>query len=260
MQIVFQDSDASLNPRLPVAELDRLWPARPRHARAPKPRRSPMICCNGSGSIPTSLPRAIRMSCRAGKSSASTSPARLRSTRASHPRRGGVGARQIDRGAGAQSSAPTQGRRFNLTYVFISHDLNVVHYISDRVLVMYLGQVVEIGPIDAIYRDPKHPYTQALLESRLAARSARTRSKRPRLPAIRRIRSIRRSGCRFRTRCPFAEDICAAKSPPLARSESRRGASCRLPHGASKVWPQPRAGCTDVAGAHSRCSGGLANA
>src|SRR5580692_2816583 len=58
-------------------------------------------------------------------------------------------------------------RQFNLTYVFISHDLNVVQYIADRVLVMYLGQIVEIGPAEAIYAQPKHPYTRALLDSRL---------------------------------------------------------------------------------------------
>src|SRR5260221_9479464 len=58
-------------------------------------------------------------------------------------------------------------RQFNLTYVFISHDLSVVRYISDRVLVMYLGRVVEIGPVDAIYANPLHPYARALLDSRL---------------------------------------------------------------------------------------------
>ena len=53
--------------------------------------------------------------------------------------------------------------RFDLTYVFISHDLNVVRYISDRVMVMYLGKIVEIGPVDRVYGDPQHPYTRALL-------------------------------------------------------------------------------------------------
>ena len=52
---------------------------------------------------------------------------------------------------------------FKLTFIFISHDLNVVHYISDRVLVMYLGQVVEIGDVNAVYSNPKHPYTRALI-------------------------------------------------------------------------------------------------
>jgi ABC-type methionine transport system ATPase subunit len=57
-------------------------------------------------------------------------------------------------------------RQFNLTYVFISHDLGVVRYISDRVLVMYLGRVVELGPVDRIFERPQHPYTRALLASR----------------------------------------------------------------------------------------------
>ena len=56
--------------------------------------------------------------------------------------------------------------QFGLTYVFISHDLNVVQFVSDRVLVMYLGRVVEIGPVDAIYSNARHPYTVALLDSR----------------------------------------------------------------------------------------------
>src|ERR1700680_2993943 len=63
--------------------------------------------------------------------------------------------------------------QFNLTYVFISHDLSVVRYISDRVLVMYLGRIVELGPVDAIFEEPQHPYTQALLGSRPSMDPAR---------------------------------------------------------------------------------------
>src|SRR4029434_10731096 len=59
-------------------------------------------------------------------------------------------------------------QQLHLTYLFISHDLNVVQFISDRVLVMYLGQIVEIGPVEAIYTAPQHPYTRALLASRLS--------------------------------------------------------------------------------------------
>jgi peptide/nickel transport system ATP-binding protein len=104
--------------------------------------------------------------------------------------------------------------RLNLTYLFISHDLNVVEYISDRVLVMYLGRVVEAGPVEAIYSRPRHPYTRALLASK------------PTLDPDRRTTVLPLSGdppnpinppsgCRFRTRCGFAQPRCAEAAPPL---------------------------------------------
>ena len=105
-------------------------------------------------------------------------------------------------------------RHFNLTYVFISHDLSVVQYISDRVLVMYLGQVVEIGPVEEIYQRPKHPYTRALLASRLSM-DPDDRIDDPPLTGDPPNPINPPSGCRFRTRCPFAEEVCAAKAPAL---------------------------------------------
>ncbi|OYU49236.1 MAG: dipeptide/oligopeptide/nickel ABC transporter ATP-binding protein [Rhizobiales bacterium PAR1] len=107
-------------------------------------------------------------------------------------------------------------RHFNLTYVFISHDLDVVQYISDRVLVMYLGEVVEIGPVDAIYSAPKHPYTRALLASRLSF-DPEDRVEEPPLTGDPPNPIAPPSGCRFRTRCPMAEGICAEKVPPLGK-------------------------------------------
>jgi peptide/nickel transport system ATP-binding protein len=105
-------------------------------------------------------------------------------------------------------------RHFNLTYVFISHDLNVVQYISDRVLVMYLGQVVEIGPVEAIYAAPRHPYTAALLRSRLSLDPAERLSEAP-LAGDPPNPINPPSGCRFRTRCGFAEAVCEAQTPAL---------------------------------------------
>ncbi len=106
-------------------------------------------------------------------------------------------------------------RHFNLTYVFISHDLDVVQYVSDRVLVMYLGEVVEIGPVDEIYSHPRHPYTRALLASRLSHDPAE-RVEEPPISGDPPNPINPPSGCRFRTRCGFAETVCSEASPKLS--------------------------------------------
>jgi peptide/nickel transport system ATP-binding protein len=106
-------------------------------------------------------------------------------------------------------------QRLHLTYLFISHDLNVVHYIADRVLVMYLGKVVELGPVDRIWHTPAHPYTRALLSSRLSMNPA-DRVSAPPLSGDPPNPIRPPSGCRFRTRCTLAEDICATPEPTLA--------------------------------------------
>ncbi len=103
-------------------------------------------------------------------------------------------------------------RQLGLTYVFISHDLSVVRHVSDRVLVMYLGCVAESGPADQVFAQPLHPYTRALLASRLSMDPdhrvvAAPITGDPPSPAN------PPSGCRFRTRCPYAEDVCAATAP-----------------------------------------------
>jgi len=102
-----------------------------------------------------------------------------------------------------------------LTYLFISHDLNVVQYLSDRVLVMYLGQIVEIGPVDAIYGNPLHPYTRALLSAR-PSMNPRQRTKEAPIQGDPPNPIDPPSGCRFRTRCPFAEAVCARVEPSLS--------------------------------------------
>ena len=112
-------------------------------------------------------------------------------------------------------------RQFNLTYVFISHDLNVVQYVSDRVLVMYLGRVVEIGPIDAIFERPLHPYTSALLASRPSMDPAR-RIEEPPIAGDPPNPIDPPSGCRFHTRCPFTEKVCETMDPTLGALEGPR--------------------------------------
>jgi peptide/nickel transport system ATP-binding protein len=107
-------------------------------------------------------------------------------------------------------------RQLNLTYVFISHDLSIVRYISDRVLVMYLGQVVELGAVDAIFERPLHPYTRALLASRPSMDPAR-RIEEPPIVGDPPNPIDPPSGCRFRTRCPFAETVCESTPPMLSQ-------------------------------------------
>jgi peptide/nickel transport system ATP-binding protein len=116
---------------------------------------------------------------------------------------------------------------FGLTYVFISHDLNVVQYISDRVLVMYLGQVAEEGPVDEIYARPGHPYTRALLASRPSMDPSQRRTEPP-LTGDPPNPVNPPSGCRFRTRCPHAEAVCAEIPPVAATLSPGHTAACHM--------------------------------
>jgi peptide/nickel transport system ATP-binding protein len=105
--------------------------------------------------------------------------------------------------------------RFNLSYLFISHDLNVVEYVSDRVLVMYLGRVVETGPVEEIYTRPRHPYTRTLFASKAMLDPDRRNTEMP-LTGDPPNPINPPSGCRLRTCCPFAHAICAEVVPTLA--------------------------------------------
>jgi peptide/nickel transport system ATP-binding protein len=118
-----------------------------------------------------------------------------------------------------------------LTYLFISHDLSVVRYMADTIGVMYLGKLVEVGPADAVYTSPVHPYTRGLIDTVPVADPSLERAKehqgvRGELPSA----VAPPSGCRFRTRCPYAQDVCSAEEPPL-RPFSSDGhlAACHFP-------------------------------
>ena len=101
-----------------------------------------------------------------------------------------------------------------LTYVFISHDLNVVRHMSDRVMVMYLGKIAEIGPVDALYSAPAHPYTRALLAA-MPSMDPDRRTMEPPLTGDPPNPINPPAGCRFHTRCKFAQDVCGEEQPVL---------------------------------------------
>lgn len=116
---------------------------------------------------------------------------------------------------------------YNLTYLFISHNLGVVRYISDRIAVMYLGKLVEVGPTEAVFESPLHPYTQALLAS-VPIPEPRAREWRFVLKGTVPSPANPPPGCRFHTRCSSARDICKKQEPPLHLVAPDRWAACHL--------------------------------
>lgn len=115
---------------------------------------------------------------------------------------------------------------FDLTYLFIAHDLSVVYHASDRIAVMYLGNIVELGDAQAVYDDPRHPYAQALLSAVPRPDPRRQRAERIRLEGDIPTPLRKPSGCGFRTRCWLAQESCAAERPELAEHGSERLVAC----------------------------------
>lgn len=118
-------------------------------------------------------------------------------------------------------------QEFGLTYLFIAHNLSVVEHISDRVGVMYLGSLAEVADRHALYQNPLHPYTQALLSAIPIPKPGRKRQRimlRGEIPSP--INPP--SGCRFHTRCPFAADICRQEVPPLEEKVTGHWAACHF--------------------------------
>ena len=213
MQIVFQDSDSSLNPRLPVQESIAYGPrAHGMKQAAARDLARELLQRVGlrpdlfSARYPHELSGGQKQRINIARALALDPRVLILDEAVS----------ALDKSVEAQvlNLLKDLKQQFNLTYVFISHDLNVVQHVSDRVLVMYLGRVIEIGPVEAIYLRPMHPYTEALLRSRLTP-DPLNRTDTPPIGGDPPNPINPPSGCGFRTRCPFAEEVCAARTPRL---------------------------------------------
>jgi len=228
MQMVFQDSYSSLNPRLPVATSIAFGPFVHGVAKAEALKRAaellqavgldPLLFTNryphelsGGQRQRINIARALALSPRIVILDEAVSA--------------------LDKSVEAQvlNLLVDLKAQFELTYVFISHDLNVVRYISDRVMVMYLGKIVEIGPVDQIYRNPLHPYTRALM-SAMPSMDPRRRTVEAPLSGDPPNPIRPPLGCRFHTRCPFAESICQTVPPRLIEpgKDANRAAACHM--------------------------------
>ncbi|MFF1819799.1 ABC transporter ATP-binding protein [Kribbella sp. NPDC058245] len=120
-------------------------------------------------------------------------------------------------------------KELGLSYIFIAHDLGVVRHIADRVAVMYLGKIVEYGNESALFEEPRHPYTEALLSAVPVARFETARRERILLTGEVPSPANPPSGCRFHTRCRYAEDICRQQEPELSpRGVPGHDTACHL--------------------------------
>ena len=227
LQIIFQDPLASLNPRMTVGEIieDPLKTLRPELNKTERRARVVRVM-ESVGLLPEMINRYPHefsggQAQRIGIARALVTEPKL--IVCDEP----VSALDVSIQAQILNLLSELKDEYGLTLIFISHNLSVVRHVSDRILVLYLGRIVELASGDEIYNDPKHPYTRALLTA--------VPIPDPKLARARRIESLEGeipspinppSGCAFRTRCRFAQPRCAEVRPPLERLENGRLVAC----------------------------------
>jgi peptide/nickel transport system ATP-binding protein len=227
MQMVFQDSYASLNPRATVGDIIAFGPrtAKGLAPRAARERAESLL--DQVGLRPALFARRYPHELSGGQ----RQRVNIARALASEPRLlildEAVSA--LDKSVEAQilNLLADLRRDLALTYLFISHDLNVVRHVSDRVVVMYLGHIVEAGEVAAIYHRPHHPYTRALMQAMPSMDPDRRTEASP-LSGDPPNPINPPSGCRFRTRCAFAEAVCARLAPTLDAIGDDHEVACHM--------------------------------
>ncbi len=226
LQIVFQDPNSSLNPRMTVGQtlsevllFHRMIESREREQAVDALLETVGLSGRQSGRYPNELSGGQRQ--RVGIARALAVNPEL--IVADEP----VSALDVSVQAQILQLLERLRDERGLAYLFISHDLGVVRHISDAVAVMYLGVIVERAPTADLYERPLHPYTQALLAA-APVPNPRLRRKRAPLQGDPPSPLAPPSGCRFRTRCPFAVELCAIETPPLRELETGHWVACHF--------------------------------
>jgi peptide/nickel transport system ATP-binding protein len=227
MQMVFQDSYSSLNPRATIADIIAFGPRTAKKVPVKQAHERAERLLDQVGLHPSLFARRYPHELSGGQRQ------RINIARALvlEPRLlildEAVSA--LDKSVEAQilNLLADLRRDLGLTYLFISHDLNVVRHVSDRVVVMYLGRIVEAGEVGAIFRRPSHPYTQALFRAMPSMDPDRRTEASP-LTGDPPNPINPPSGCRFRTRCAFAEEVCARVSPALDDIAGGHQVACHM--------------------------------
>jgi oligopeptide/dipeptide ABC transporter ATP-binding protein len=233
LQLMFQDSSAALDPRMPVSSLI----AEPLAAQGIGNRRERLArvaeLAAGVGLPPDALSRYAHEFSGGQRQRIGMARALALNPKiivADEP----VSALDVSIQAQILNLMRSLQDEHGLTYVIVSHDLSLLKYMADRIAVMYLGKLVELGTSADVYQAPLHPYTAGLIRSIPLPDPVREKAKqRERIEGEIPSALDPPSGCRFRTRCPLAQDVCAAEEPPLVVRDGRHQAACHFPLDAS---------------------------
>jgi peptide/nickel transport system ATP-binding protein len=239
LQMMFQDSSAALDPRMPVSALV-AEPLAAQHVGSRAERRAQVAELLDAVGLPADAGQRYAHEFSGGQrqriAMARALALRPKIIVADEP----VSALDVSVQAQILNLMRSLQDRYRLTYVVISHDLSLLKYLADRIGVMYLGRLVELGTSAEVYGAPRHPYTAGLIESIPLPDPASERAKASaslggELPSA--INPP--SGCRFRTRCPLATERCAAETPVLTASAGRHAVACHYPLNSPAVSAQP---------------------